>query len=76
MATVARKHRNRINELCDEKGISLRKVALLSGVSYNFLWEVAHGRKQPTVGMAHKIARVFERTVDDVFPDTESARTA
>ncbi len=47
---------------------TMTKVAQECAVSYNHWWLVLHGKRNGSVALKSKIARLIERPVGDVFP--------
>ena len=59
--------KNRIEEIRKEKGIRQEDFAKLMGVSRQTISSLETGRYNPSIFLAHKIARFFEMTIEEVF---------
>ena len=65
----------RFNEVCTERGITLNKLATLSGVRQSSLDSIAKGRsKNPSLRTMHRIATGLNMTVSE-FLDFELMNT-
>ena len=63
---------NRILELCKRRGITVNRLAVLSGIKQSTIDNIIHGKsKNPTVLTLHKIAITFNMTLSDFldFPE-------
>ncbi len=60
---------SRITELREQKGISVNKLAGLSGVSQSYLRDVELGNKQPTVEYLDYICEGLGITLKEFFDD-------
>jgi putative transcriptional regulator len=63
--------KNTIRVLRAEKRLSQAELADLVGVSRNSINSVENGKFDPSLPLAFRIAHVFERTVEDVFDQSE-----
>ena len=59
--------KNRIEEIRKEKGIRQEDFAKALGVSRQTISSLETGRYNPSILLAHKIARYFELQIEDVF---------
>lgn len=59
--------KNRIEQIRKEKGIRQEDFAKLLGVSRQTISSLETGRYNPSIFLAHKIARFFEMTIEEVF---------
>ncbi len=59
--------KNRIGEIRTEKGIRQEELARLMGVSRQTISSLENGRYNPSIMLAHKIARYFGMTIEEVF---------
>jgi len=58
---------NRIEEIRKEKGIRQEDFAKAVGVSRQTISSLETGRYNPSIQLAHRIARYFSLTIEDVF---------
>lgn len=59
--------RNRIEEIRKERGILQEEFAKSMGVSRQTISSLENGRYNPSIILAHKIAKYFKMTIEDVF---------
>ncbi len=62
----------RIKQLCKENGITINRLATLSGIRQSTIDNIIHGNsKNPKIRTLHKIAAVFEMTLSEFldFPE-------
>ena len=59
--------KNRIEEIRREKGIKQEDFARLMGVSRQTISSLETGRYNPSIFLAHKIAKYFEMTIEEIF---------
>ena len=59
--------KNKIEELRKAKGIRQEEFAKAMGVSRQTISSLENGRYNPSIMLAHKIARYFQMTIEDVF---------
>lgn len=59
--------KNRIEEIRSEKGIRQEELAKLMGVSRQTISSLENGRYNPSIMLAHKIARYFGLAIEEVF---------
>lgn len=59
--------RNRIEEIRKERGILQEEFAKSMGVSRQTISSLENGRYNPSIMLAHKIAKYFKMTIEDVF---------
>ena len=58
---------NRIEEIRKSRGIRQEEFAKPLGVSRQTIRSLEPGRYNPSIFLAHKIARYFEMTIEEVF---------
>ncbi|MBQ4332246.1 MAG: helix-turn-helix transcriptional regulator [Clostridia bacterium] len=58
---------NRIEEIRKEKSIRQEELAKALGVSRQTISSLETGRYNPSIQLAHKIARYFGLSIEDVF---------
>lgn len=59
--------KNRIEEIRKERGIRQEELAKMLGVSRQTISSLETGRYNPSIFLAHKIARYFDMTIEEVF---------
>jgi len=59
--------KNRIEEIRKSKGIRQEELAKLLGVSRQTISSLETGRYNPSILLAHRVAKLFELTIEDVF---------
>ena len=59
--------KNRIEEIRKEKGIKQEEFAKIFGVSRQTISSLETGKYNPSIFLAHKIAKYFEMTIEEVF---------
>ena len=59
--------KNRIESIRRERGILQEEFARSMGVSRQTISSLENGRYNPSILLAHKIARYFGMTIEDVF---------
>ena len=59
--------RNRIEELRKAAGVRQEEFAKAMGVSRQTISSLENGRYNPSIMLAHKIAKYFEMTIEEVF---------
>ncbi len=59
--------KNRIEEIRNVKGIRQDDLAKQLGVSRQTISSLENGRYNPSILLAHKIAKFFEMTIEEVF---------
>ncbi len=58
---------NRIEEIRNSRKIKQDELARLMGVSRQTISSLENGRYNPSILLAHKIARYFGMTIEEVF---------
>ena len=58
---------NRIKELRAEKGMTQAELAELVDVSSRTIISLEKGQYNPSVVLAHRIALVFGKTIEEIF---------
>lgn len=59
--------KNRLEELRNERNVRQEDFARLMGVSRQTISSLENGRYNPSIMLAHKIARFFGLSIEDVF---------
>ena len=59
--------KNRIEAIRKERGIRQEEFAKALGVSRQTISSLENGRYNPSILLAHKIARYFGMTIEEVF---------
>ena len=59
--------KNRIEELRNGKGVRQEELAKAMGVSRQTISSLENGRYNPSITLAYRIARFFDRTIEEVF---------
>lgn len=59
--------KNRIEELRNCKGVRQEELARAMGVSRQTISSLENGRYNPSITLAYKIAKYFDRTIEEVF---------
>ena len=65
--------KNRIEDIRKARGILQDEMAKAMGVSRQTISSLENGRYNPSILLAHKIAKFFEMTIEDVFIFDEEA---
>lgn len=61
-------YQNRMQQIRKQKGITLTNLSIKTGISIGYLSHLEKGtRKNPSIEMMDKIAKVLEKSVSDVF---------
>ena len=63
--------KNRLAELREERGWSQGELAAQLGVSRQTINALERGKYDPSLPLAFKIARLFERAIEDIFEPNE-----
>ena len=58
---------NKIEQIRKERGIRQEEFAKLLGVSRQTISSLETGRYNPSIFLAHKIAKFFDMTIEEVF---------
>ncbi|MGM7685161.1 helix-turn-helix transcriptional regulator [Cytobacillus sp. Hm23] len=58
--------KNRIREIRNENGLTLKELSDLLYISVSALSKIERGERKLTIEMAHEIALVFEITLNDL----------
>lgn len=67
--------RNNIRVLRAERRWTQADLARELGVSRNSVNAIENGKYDPSLPLAFKIARLFDRTVEEVFEDEDGAKS-
>ena len=59
--------KNRIEEIRNAKGIRQEELAKQMGVSRQTISSLENGRYNPSILLAHKIAKYFGMSIEDMF---------
>ena len=59
--------KNRIEEIRTERGIRQEELAKAMGVSQQTISSLENGRYNPSIMLAHNIAKYFGMTIEEVF---------
>ena len=59
--------KNRIEQIRKERGIRQEEFAKSMGVSRQTISSLENGRYNPSITLAHKIAKYFGMSIEDVF---------
>ena len=59
--------KNKIEQIRKERGIRQEEFAKLLGVSRQTISSLETGRFNPSIFLAHKIAKFFDMTIEEVF---------
>lgn len=59
--------KNKIEEIRKARGIRQEEFAKALGVSRQTISSLENGRYNPSILLAHKIAKYFDLTIEDVF---------
>lgn len=59
--------KNKIQELRKDKKITQEELGKMCGVSRQTIISLENGKYNPSILLAHKIATIFECTIEDVF---------
>ncbi len=59
--------KNRVEEIRKEKGIRQEDFAKLMGVSRQTISSLETGKYNPSIFLAYKIAKYFEKSIEEVF---------
>lgn len=59
--------KNRIEEIRNAKGIKQDELGKMLGVSRQTISSLENGRYNPSITLAHKIAKLFELSIEEVF---------
>ena len=59
--------KNKIEAIRKEQGILQEELAKAMGVSRQTISSLENGRYNPSIGLAHKIAKFFGMTIEEVF---------
>lgn len=65
--------KNRIEDIRKARGILQDEMAKAMGVSRQTISSLENGRYNPSILLAHKIAKFFEMTIEEVFIFDEEA---
>lgn len=59
--------KNRVEEIRNERGIRQEELAKEMGVSRQTISSLENGRYNPSILLAHKLAKYFGLTIEEVF---------
>lgn len=66
--------KNKIVEIRQERGIKQDELAKALGVSRQTISSLENGRYDPSILLAHKIAKMFDMSIEEVFLFEEEER--
>ena len=66
--------KNKIVEIRQERGIKQDELAKALGVSRQTISSLENGRYDPFILLAHKIAKMFDMSIEEVFLFEEEER--
>ena len=58
---------NRLRELREKNGLTQEDLAIKAGVSRQTIISLEKGKYNPSIFLAHGLARIFNMTIEDVF---------
>jgi putative transcriptional regulator len=61
--------KNRVRQLRTDQGLSQASLAVTLSVSRQTINSIEQGRYTPSLPLAMRLARYFDRTVEEVFED-------
>lgn len=67
MATVTQKFGLKLKKLRKQKGLTQEKLAELAGLDYSYLNMIESGKKNPTLKLIAKLARVLEVPLEELM---------
>lgn len=67
MITIKNRIKNRIEELRKMHGITQKGLADKLSVSRQTIISLENGRYNPSIALAHKVAVMFGKTIEEVF---------
>lgn len=59
--------KNKIVEIRQERGIKQDELAKALGVSRQTISSLENGRYDPSILLAHKIAKMFDMSIEEIF---------
>lgn len=59
--------KNRVEEIRNAKGIKQDELGKMLGVSRQTISSLENGRYNPSILLAHKIAKLFDMTIEEIF---------
>ncbi len=59
--------KNRIEEIRNNKGIRQEELAKMLGVSRQTISSLENGRYNPSIMLAHKLAKLFGLSIEEIF---------
>ena len=59
--------KNRLEEIRRQRGIKQEELAAILEVSRQTIGSLENGRYNPSITLAFKIARYFERNIEEIF---------
>lgn len=61
----------KLKEFRENKGLTYKQVADQVGISKEYYWMIENGKRRLSYDLSVKIAKVFNKTPDDIFLDNE-----
>jgi len=59
--------KNKLREIRKEQKIAVKELAQKTGVTPSMIYQVERDEKAPSLELAQKIARILEKSTDDIF---------
>ncbi len=59
--------KNKLREIRKEQKIAVKELAQKTGVTHSMIYQVERDEKAPSLELAQKIARILEKSTDDIF---------
>ena len=59
--------KNRIEKIRNEKNLRQEELAKAMGVSRQTISSLENGRYNPSIMLAHKLAKFFDMTIEEIF---------
>lgn len=66
MATVTQKFGQRVRKLRKQRGLTQEKLAELTRIDYSYLNLIENGKRNPSLKVIAKLARVLDVRLDDL----------
>lgn len=58
---------NKVSEIRHNKGISQKELAQVLNISVNYLNKIERGKRDPSLKLAVRIAKLLDCTLNDIF---------
>ena len=66
--------KNKLREIRKEQQVAVKELARETGVTPSMIYQVERDEKAPSLELAQNIARLLEKTTDEVFLPNKSGR--